>query len=177
MNGSFQESSQRRDNVSLDIRTYRNTDGPELCAVFSAHYQAAGLPCTMTPLSLELCILAKAFFSPAQMLVAEKDGQVVGFLLLGFEPEDPLLTASSTRAVVSSLCVRPCEQEDRIASELLASSVSRCGQMGCEQLSFSPPPPASPFMAGLAPGDGMIGGPEIDFRLTRWLRASGWVSG
>lgn len=163
--------------MSLDIRTFRNTDASALCAVYASHYQAASLPGTLSPLSLELCVLSKPFFSPAQLLVAEQDEQVVGFLLIGFEPEIDLLAASSTHACISALCVTNVANEDEIAGRLLASAWQFANQIGVAQLRFSPPPPASPFMAGIAPGDGMIGAPDVDIRQNRWLQANNWEAG
>lgn len=160
--------------MSLDIRSYRNTDASALCAVYAAHYHAAGLPGLLTPLSLELCVLAKPFFSPAQLLVAEQDGVVVGFILIGFEPEIDLLATSSTHACISALCVTNIPNEDEVATQLLASVEQFAHQIGITQLRFAPPPPASPFMAGIAPGDGMIGAPDVDTRQNRWLHDNRW---
>ena len=161
--------------MALDIRSYLNTDSQALCRAFDAHYQAVGLPYVLTPLSLELCVLAKPYFDPAQMLVAEIDGSVIGFALVGFEPSGDLRALDTTRAVVSGLCVAPHPLADKAARHLIASAMQYVSRQGCTQLRFCPPPPASPYLAGLAPGDAMIGCPDNDVRQQQWLIDAGWT--
>jgi hypothetical protein len=160
--------------VSVDIRSYRNTDSQALCRVFNAHYQAVGLSCVLTPLSLELCVLAKPYFVPELLLVAEVDGTVAGFAQLGFAPDATLQTLSTTQAILSALCVPVQPNSTEIAAQLIAAAMRIVSQCGAVQLRFSPPPPASPFFAGLALGDGMIGAPSTDTRLHAWLTSAGW---
>jgi hypothetical protein len=165
---------QRQGKVALDIRSYLNTDSQALCRVYNAHYQAAGLPYVMTPLSLELCVLAKPYFDPSHLLVAVEDGTVIGFALVGFEPSADLRALSTTRAVVSGLCVMPHALADQAANELIVRGSQYVSASGATHMRFCPPPPASPYLAGLAPGDAMIGCPELDLRQQRWLIEAGW---
>ena len=161
--------------MPLDIRPYHNTDTQALCRVFNAHYQAAGLPYVLTPLSLELCVLAKSYFSPEELLVAETDGAVVGFVLIGFEPALDLRSLCASRAVVSGLCVAPHDAAAETAQQLIAAATRVASKCGANQLRFCPPPPASPYLAGVAPGDAMIGSPAGDVRQQNWLAAAGWT--
>lgn len=161
--------------MPLDIRPYRNTDTQALCGVFNAHYQAAGLPYELTPLSLELCVLAKSYFCPEQLLVAQHDDAVVGFTLIGFEPAADLRSLSETRAVISSLCALPRDSASETARLLLAAAMRTAARLGASHLRFCPPPPATPYLTGLAPGDAMIGSPATDARQQQWLTSAGWV--
>ena len=163
--------------MPLDIRSYHNTDTQALCRVFNAHYQAAGLPCVLTPLSLELCVLAKPYFSPEQLLIAEVDGEVIGFTLVGFEAATDLRALDQSRGVISALCLMPHAADDRAAPELIAAAMRQVAQSGATHMRFCPPPPASPYMAGLAPGDAMIGSPNSDLRQQKWLTYAGWTAG
>lgn len=163
--------------MSLDIRSYRNTDAEALCRVFNAHYQAVGLPCVLTPLSLELCVLSKPYFAPELLLIAELDGAVAGFAQLGFAPDENLQTLSSTQAILSSLCVPVQQDSSAIASQLISTAMRIVGQSGAAHMRYSPPPPASPFFIGLSLGDGMIGAPSADTRLHAWLTSAGWKAG
>ncbi len=163
-----------QDNVSLHIRPYRNTDAAALCRVFQAHFQAAGLACAITPLSLELCILGKPYFDPEHCLVVEQANAVVGFALLGFAGDVSLQTIDSGQAVVSALCILDQADADSIAHTLIEAACAVLRQTGASRVRFGPPPPATPYLAGLVPGDGMIGAPNHDKRLHRWLQAAGW---
>jgi hypothetical protein len=163
--------------VPLELRSFRNTDTEALCRVFNAHYQAVGLPYALSPLSLELCVLAKSYFSLEQLLLAVVDGEPVGFVLLGFEPADDLRSLDETRAVISGLCVVPREDDGAIANQLIGAATRVAVSHGATQLRFCPPPPASPYLAGLAPGDAMIGCPAADARQGQWLADAGWIAG
>jgi hypothetical protein len=163
--------------VALDIRPYRNTDAQALCDAFNAHYRAVGLPYALTALSLELCILSKPYFAPEHLLVAEDAGKLLGFIQIGFEPDEDLGTINQSRGVISALCVAPHETADESACRLLAAAQRTAAQLGAAQLRFCPPPPAAPYFAGLAPGDAMIGVPDLDTRQLAWLASSSWTAG
>ncbi|MCC6509565.1 MAG: hypothetical protein IT423_10685 [Pirellulaceae bacterium] len=145
----------------------------------------------MTPLSLELCVLAKPYFDPGLMFIAEAAGRIVGFTQIGFGPDASLQSISSQQAVMSALCVpmnAPAENitagnltagnvaADQVAALLIQAAQRAVASCGAISLRYCPPPPASPFFAGLAPGDGMIGAPTSDVRLQAWLSSAGWTA-
>ncbi len=168
---------QRTHIVSLQIRAFQNTDVQPLCRVLSAHYAAIGLPSAFTPLTLELCVLAKPYFDPELLLVAENDGEIAGWILMGFEADSQLQSLNPQNAVVSCLCVAPGPVEELVAGELIKYAAGRLAARGVTQVQYCPPPPNVPYLAGLVPGDGMIGLPELDIRQQKWLSAAGWQAG
>lgn len=160
--------------MALDIRCYRNTDAQALCEAFNAHYRAVGLPYALSPLSLELCVLAKPYFAPEHLLVAEQGDQIVGFVQIGFEPDQTLESIDPSLGVVSALCVTAHEGAAETASQLLSAAERTAKRLGAAQLRFCPPAPAAPYFAGLSPGDAMIGVPDLDTRQFSWLAGAGW---
>lgn len=161
-------------NVSLLIRAFQNTDTQALCRVFNSHHEAVGLPSAIVPLSLELCVLAKPYFENPLLLVAEQDQRIVGFTQVGFEPADGLTSLDTSASVISALCVEPGEEDFAVGQILIEEAIRCLAGRGAEKVRFCPPPPATPYFAGLAPGDGMIGCPTIDPRVRSWLEASQW---
>lgn len=160
--------------MSLLIRAYQNTDTQSLCRVFNSHYEAVGLPSAIVPLSLELCVLSKPYFESKYLLVAEQDAQVVGFTQLGFEPAESLQTIGSEAAVMSALCVEPGPEDFVVGQVLVEEAMRTLADSGARHVRYCPPPPAAPYFAGLAPGDGMIGCPVLDPRARAWLDAGQW---
>ena len=144
--------------------------------MFNSHYEAVGLPGTIVPLSLELCVLSKPYFESHYLLVAEEAGQIVGFTQVGFEPDESLESISGTAGVMSALCVLPGPEDFAVGQVLVEEAVRRLQSSGARRVRFCPPPPAAPYFAGLSPGDGMIGCPMVDPRVRAWLDASEWVA-
>ena len=62
------------------IRTFRNTDAEAICRVWNEHYAEQGVDAHLLPLALELGCLAKPFFEPNDLVIAEVDDTVVGFM-------------------------------------------------------------------------------------------------
>ncbi len=128
----------------------------------------------MVPLSFELCVLSKPYFESKYLLVAESDGQIVGFSQVGFEPDASLESLSTEQAVMSALCVAPGSEDFAVGQVLIEEAVRTLSESGARHVRFCPPPPATPYFAGLAPGDGMIGCPIVDPRLRAWFDAARW---
>lgn len=160
--------------MALVIRSYRNTDAPDVCQIFAAHHQAAGLRSVLTPLSLEVCVLAKPYFSPKLSLLAQWQGKSVGWIQWGPAPDGAAQSVSTEQCIASALCIAPHPEEKRIAQELLAESLTMLRAAGFRQAIYCPPPPSSPYLAGLTQGDAMIGVPSLDARLGSWLSDGGW---
>jgi GNAT superfamily N-acetyltransferase len=163
--------------VPIEVRPYQNTDTACLCRVFRAHQQAAGWLVEVTPLSLEICVLAKPYFDAQLLVVAVLEGRVSGFAHLAYAPTEDLLGLDSGRGVISALYVEPGPEEQMLARALLTQIQELADGIGMQRLSYCPAPPASPYYVGLGPGDGMIGVPHGDVRLTGWLREAGFVPG
>ncbi len=161
----------------LELRSFRNTDILALCGVFNAHYHAAGLPYVLTPISLELCVLSKPYFTSEQLLIAEVDGSIHAFALLGLEPDQDCNSVDTSLATLCALCAHP-NATDATVMELLQHASRSAQAMGSKRITFCPPPPSSAYFAGLVPGDGMIGVPESTFvRLAGSLKRNGRRTG
>ena len=112
------------DTVSLEIRSYINTDTHSLCEVWNAHH--AGLvDGSISSLHFELAVLAKPYFVAKDLLVA-MDGDVIrGFLHLANGSSADLTETDCKRGVLSALCVTPSSDESEIAARCAASGHQR----------------------------------------------------
>lgn len=160
--------------MQLDIRSFKNTDTRQICRVWNEHQVAVGLDYFVSPLSFELCVLSKPHFDPEFFFVAELDGKVTGFAHLGFGPEQNLMEIDPQHAILCSLCLENTESDASIAMELLARVARAAAARHSTQIRTTPTAPHCPFYIGLAPGDGLMGVIDADFRLRSWLSQAGF---
>ncbi len=157
------------------IRTFRNTDVAAICKVWNAHYGDLGANCQLTPLQLELSTLAKPYFEAQELLVAEYDEQVIGFLHMGPVPNSDLSDIRDRVAAIAALCIVPCNEETLAARLLLQRAEALLAQRGVMGCSFKPLAPTCPFYQGFGPADSMIGATTSERRGCDWIRAAGFT--
>jgi hypothetical protein len=155
------------------IRSFLNVDTPSLAKIWFSHHHAYSSRSDCTVVAWDLGVLAKPFFRSDELLVAEdpKEG-IVGFIHFGRNPEARSLGKDA--GILHRLCVRPGEDEDAIASELLSQglqrmaneSLKRCVGLGAFHDSI--------FYIGIAEGDGFLGVHSSDVRLLRWMQNQGF---
>ncbi len=157
------------------IRTFRNTDVAAICKVWNAHYGDLGAECRLTPLQLELATLAKPYFMAKDLLVAEHDEQVVGFLHLSPVPNGDSSEVSVNEAAIAALCCVPCDGEGTVASTLLARAQTLLIERRIELCRFKPLLPGCAFYQGFGPADSMIGATTSERRGCSWLKEAGFI--
>lgn len=158
------------------IRTFRNTDLAAVCKVWNAHFGDLGTSCQIDPLRLELCSLAKPYFQARDLLIAEYEEQVVGFLHLGPMANDQLTNAQPGSAAINALCVVPCDGEASVAAALLARAEQQLLEDAIASCQFKPMLPNGCFYLGLGPGDSMAGATTSERRVCDWIGKAGFVS-
>lgn len=160
--------------MPLFIRTFRNTDVDSICNVWNTHFADSGFESRLSPLRLELCCLAKPYFDPAALLIAEADGQVVGFVHLASLPNATFDDVADGTMAISALCVTPHPNETEVATGLL----ERCGRIAVEnsmrELRFKPMLPNCAFYLGFGPADSMIGATSGEHRACSWIQQAGF---
>ncbi len=156
------------------IRTFRNTDVAAICKVWNAHYGDLGAQYQLTPLQLELSTLAKPYFEAQELLVAEYDEQVIGFLHIGPVPNADLSDAQDGAAAIAALCIVPCNAETQAANLLIQRAETLLAERGVQVCSFKPLAPACPFYQGFGPADSMIGATTSERRGCDWLKTAGF---
>ena len=153
---------------ALKIRPFRNADLPDLVRIWIEHWSTAGPPPYVNHAKYEQAVLARNFFDPATLLVAESDGTVTGWCHFA-APED-----GADETVVHALCLAA-NAEPAVGLKLLsaiehsrqATSHIRIGLVRDDQRGY----------AGLEPIGFGIGIPLSDYRTSSLLQQAGYTPG
>ena len=156
----------------MNIRTFRNNDCSGISKVWNSHYEHFGSSIKINSQRLELFALAKPYFDETKFLVAEVDGEVMGFLHSGPLSTPDLKDYCWDRRSIAALCVKQHEDEDRIAAMLMATFLQNAVSEGVTECIFKPTLPDCAFYLGLGPADSLIGATSTDSRVCRWLQAA-----
>jgi hypothetical protein len=162
----------------ISVRTFLNSDPPEMARVLSAHFHAIGLDASVTGSQLDQAVFSRLLFDPAQLLVAVDDAlgpAPVGFCHWTAMPKNPEASAIASGVSVAQLCIGEHPQRQAVSHALLqraeqhwlAESVN-VAVGGALQQHFGP-------YLGLPPVAGLIGIPDCDRETAAWFVESGFV--
>jgi ribosomal protein S18 acetylase RimI-like enzyme len=133
-------------------RRFRNTDPPALAAVWTECFTNRGAFKLPNTALLELCVLSKPYFDPLGLIVAEDDGQVVGFVHAGFGPNTAETDLSFEVGLVCAIAVRPAHRRKKVGSQLLKHAEDYLRKFGATQVVAGGMRPLNPFYFGLYGG-------------------------
>src|SRR5580692_6150154 len=105
-----------RGRIVVDYRSFRNTDPPHLIAVWNEAFPTRGAPKLATSTNLERYVLAKSIFDPRGLIVAEENGERLGFVHAGMS-RYPFNTKPV--GVTCMIGVKPRHRRRGIGGELL----------------------------------------------------------
>jgi GNAT superfamily N-acetyltransferase len=158
----------------LTFRTFRNTDPPLLTALWRCR---AGQPGFFQPVSsvlLEQLIFSKLYFDYPGLIFAFIDGEVAGCVHAGFGPSPTGDRPICDVGVTNLLMVRPCGEEEGIASGLLDHSESYLRGRGAKVLYGGGLRPLCPFYLGLYGGSELPGILDTDGLAQRIFERHGY---
>lgn len=136
----------------LIFRHFRNTDPPALVRVWNEAMTGRGAVHLAGAAPLEQQVFSKLYFDPAGFLLAEDEGQLVGFAHAGFGPDAQEQHISWQTGVICLLAVIPTRRRQGIGSELLRRCEAYLSLRGAQQIFAGPNYPQNPFYRGLYGG-------------------------
>lgn len=158
----------------IRFRPFRNTDPPALVALWQSQPPTRGRFPRVTAQLLEHLVFSKIYFDAAGLLVAQQDEQLCGMAHAGFGPAPDGQSLSVQRGATAMLMVRPREDEQAIALELLHYSEKYLEHRGAEEIFGGAHGGLAPFYLGLYGGSELPGILESDERQVGWFRAAGY---
>ncbi len=151
----------------VTIRQFHNADLPTLVEIWIQHWSAIGPPPLINAARFEQAVLARTFFDPTTLLVAEQDGLVQAWC-----HHAPCLTSEKT-ALICALCIGA-NSDESVVAELLAATEKRIAAAGFERVVMGMFRDDTQGYAGLDPIGHGIGIPKTDTRVTSLLQHSGF---
>ncbi len=148
----------------FEIRPFCNSDPPGLARVWQSQPPHRGLAQPITASVLELCIFSKQIFDPKGLLVAERDGEVIGFAHAGFGPDERGESVDTTLGTTHLLMLREDAQDDALADALIARSEQYQRENGATVHYAGGIRPLDAFYLGLYGGSELPGILESDER-------------
>lgn len=148
------------------IRPFRNADLPRLVDLWVRHASAYTAAPEISVAMFEQAVLARNFFNPATLLVAEYDGYIHAWCHWVDLPD-------AEEVILAAVCYSP-EGGAAIAAPLLEQAESRIHAAGSRRIVAGPLRDRDCGYAGLAPIGHGAGVPEADSRLTSLLRNAGY---
>jgi ribosomal protein S18 acetylase RimI-like enzyme len=136
----------------VHYRIFRNNDPPLLVKLWNQIYTSRSAAVLSSTSLLEMLVLAKPYFDPAGLFLAEEDGQAVGFAHAGFGPSPDETTISKTAGVICVLGVLPTFRRRGIGSQLLHQCENYLRGSGAQWLYAGTVRPLAPFYLGLYGG-------------------------
>ena len=156
----------------LRFRPFRNGDPPALVELWNRGLPERGVVAPLNVHEFDALIMGKLGFDAAGLIVAERDGRVVGFAHAGFgplEPRGPSHRLDTTLGAVGMLITEPDRDDPELELGLLRAAEGFLRDRGAQVIYAGGQYPVNPFYWGL------YGGSEFSGILGahgRWLRAA-----
>lgn len=159
------------------IRRFRNPDLPGLVRLWNEHFQIAAGPRPVSAAVFEQAVLARTFFDPQQLRVADAGAGPIGFAhwMVPANQQAHRSAGEPGAAVVAVVCVPPGPQAAQIADRLLADCERAAASAGHPVLYAGGGPGDLNGYAGLeplGPGEGIA---DEDAPTTQWLTQRGFL--
>jgi len=133
----------------IRYRTFRNTDPPALAAAWNQCCTSRGAFPLRSTAPLEFAVFSKPYFDAKGLIVAEEEGQVVGFAHAGFGPDAAENSVNRDIGVICALMVVPGKRRIGIGAELLRQAESYLTNCGVVEIVAGQVPPITPFYFGV----------------------------
>ncbi|MEZ6116945.1 MAG: hypothetical protein R3C28_10290 [Pirellulaceae bacterium] len=141
----------------ITFRPFRNSDPPELAELWRSQRPSHGLLQPMSTSMLERCVYAKPYFDQKGLIVAERHGQVVGFVHAGFGPSSDQQKLGTDCGVICLMMTQDTEDARDIRIEMLQHAERYLTDQGATTIQAGCLENHSPFYLGIYGGCQMPG--------------------
>jgi len=154
------------------LRSFRNFDPPALAKLWNQAVPESGAVRPLRVHELDAHVLGTVNFEATGLIVAEKDGRIVGFVHAGFGPDLPIESTrpfqlSHALGTVAMLIVEPGLNDPELVSGLIAAAERYLQGRGAKVIYAGGLFPLNPFYWGLyggSEGSGVLSGHHLFHR-------------
>ena len=158
----------------IRYRPFQNSDPPHLAEVWRSQPPERALAQPMSADLFGQLVLAKPYFDNAGLIVAEDDGEPVGFAHASFGPDDAERRVVTDLGVTCLVMVRANYQRQGVGAELLTRSEDYLRSRGAKVLYAGGIRPLNGFYLGLYGGSELPGVLDSTPRAQRLFLAHGY---
>ena len=146
----------------MRFRPFRNSDPPLLAKIWSRQPPHRGYARDVTAELLDIYVFSKPYFDRNGLIVAEDNGEVIGFAHAGFGPDEEMGNFSTDLGVTCMVMADPNVDFETLGPQLLAESESYLKRSGTKVMYGGGMYPLNPFYLGLYGGSESPGVLESD---------------
>lgn len=142
------------------FRSYRNADSPALAALWNQGVTGASVARPLTVREFDTHVVGGPIFEADGLLVAERDGRLVGYAHAGFGPDEDSglpLRLSYAMGTVGMLVVEPGPEDSGLEDGLLAAAERYLRGRGASVVYAGGQSPLNPFYWGIYGGSEWAG--------------------
>ncbi len=142
------------------FRTFRNGDPPALAALWNRAVPARAAARPLSGHEFDIHVVSKPHFDAGGLIVAEREGRVVGFVHAGFGPEQPFgppHRLDYTFGTIAMLALEPDAVEGDLGRELIAEAENYLRRRGSKVIYAGGQYPLNPFYWGIYGGSEWAG--------------------
>jgi ribosomal protein S18 acetylase RimI-like enzyme len=158
--------------LTIGYRPFCNFDPPALVRIWNESLTNRGAAFLHGTTPLEHYVLAKPYFDPEGLILAESDNEPVGFAHAGFGPDSTGQRLSYDVGVICLTAVRPAFRGQGVGSELLHRAEAYLRSKGARSVFFGAMHPYNPFYLGLYGGSELPGVLASDACAEPFLKAN-----
>lgn len=158
----------------VEYRTFRNSDPPAILAVWQASRGPRAMADVASCDTLESLLFSKPYFDREGLILAQVEGQIVGFAHAGFGADDAKSALEYSLGAVYMLLVRPEFRRQGIGGSLLRLAQAYLIDHGARMQYFGGMFPLNAFYLGLYGGSELPGLLESDTELRRFAQNRGY---
>ncbi|WP_437201917.1 GNAT family N-acetyltransferase [Planctomicrobium sp. SH664] len=134
------------------FRTFRNGDPPRLLELFRQSRPGRAFACPESVDALERSVFGLPYFDPAGLIVAEHEGQMIGFAHGGFGFSEDLARLDYSQGVICCALVHPDRQHHGIGAELVRRTEDYLRRQGATSIQAGQSRYCDPFYFGIYGG-------------------------
>jgi GNAT superfamily N-acetyltransferase len=142
------------------FRPYRNGDSPALADLWNRATPERGVVRPLTVHEFDALAIGKLHFDAAGLIVAQRDGQIVGFAHAGFGPAEPLGPShelDQSMGTVSMVMIDPRVNDPALEQGLLVEAERYLRSRGASVVYAGGQSPLNPFYWGIYGGSEFSG--------------------